>query len=91
MKSIPNYLKNIFRILAPIFRCTPPFVVGIPVVLAKMRLAIKKILRKHGYPPDMELKAMATVLEQAKLLANDFSSNSTYNLNRNELGMVAEP
>lgn len=60
-------------------------------VQAKMRLAIKKILRKHGYPPDMELKAMETVLEQAKLLANDFSSNSTYNLNSNELGMVAEP
>ena len=52
---------------------------------------VKKILRKHGYPPDMELKATETVLEQAKLLANDFSSNSTYNLNNDELGMVAEP
>jgi type I restriction enzyme R subunit len=60
-------------------------------VQAKMRLAVKKILRKHGYPPDMELKATETVLEQAKLLANDFSSNSTYNLNGGTLGMVAEP
>ena len=60
-------------------------------VQAKMRLAIKKILRKHGYPPDMELKAMETVLEQAKLLANDFSNNSTYNLRGEDLGMVAEP
>ena len=60
-------------------------------VQAKMRLAVKKILRKHGYPPDMELKATETVLEQAKLLANDFSSNSTYNLTNDELGMVAEP
>jgi type I restriction enzyme R subunit len=60
-------------------------------VQAKMRLAIKKILRKHGYPPDMELKAMETVLEQAKLLANDFSNNSTYNLRGDDLGMVAEP
>jgi type I restriction enzyme R subunit len=60
-------------------------------VQAKMRLAVKKILRKHGYPPDMELKATETVLEQAKLLANDFSSNSTYNLNGDNLGMVAEP
>ena len=60
-------------------------------VQAKMRLAVKKILRKHGYPPDMELKATETVLEQAKLLANDFSSNSTYNLNGDALGMVAEP
>ena len=42
-------------------------------VQAKMRIAVKKILRKHGYPPDMELKATETVIEQAKLLANDFS------------------
>lgn len=47
-------------------------------VQAKMRLAVKKILRKHGYPPDMELKATETVLEQAKLLANDFSNKNTY-------------
>jgi type I restriction enzyme R subunit len=60
-------------------------------VQAKMRLAVKKILRKHGYPPDMELKATETVLEQAKLLANDFSSSSTYNLSGDDLGMVAEP
>lgn len=42
-------------------------------VQAKMRIAVKKILRKHGYPPDMELKATETVLEQAKLLARDIS------------------
>jgi hypothetical protein len=39
----------------------------------------------------MELKATETVLEQAKLLANDFSSSSTYNLSGDDLGMVAEP
>lgn len=60
-------------------------------VQAKMRLAVKKILRKHGYPPDMELKATETVIEQAKLLANDFSSNSPYNFNGDALGMAAEP
>jgi type I restriction enzyme R subunit len=38
-------------------------------VQAKMRIAVKKILRKYGYPPDMELKATETVLEQAKLMA----------------------
>jgi len=42
-------------------------------VQAKMRIAVKKILRKHGYPPDMETKATETVLEQAKLLADDFA------------------
>lgn len=42
-------------------------------VQAKMRIAVKKILRKHGYPPDLELKATETVLEQAKLLAGAMS------------------
>lgn len=41
-------------------------------VQAKMRVAVKRILRKHGYPPDMEAKATETVLEQAKLLAAEF-------------------
>jgi type I restriction enzyme R subunit len=42
-------------------------------VQAKMRIAVKKILRKYDYPPDLELKATETVIEQAKLLADDFS------------------
>lgn len=40
-------------------------------VQAKMRIAVKKILRKHGYPPNMEAKATETVLEQAKLFASE--------------------
>jgi len=50
-------------------------------VQAKMRIAVKKILRKHGYPPDMELKATETVIEQAKLLATDYSGNNLQSLN----------
>ena len=42
-------------------------------VQAKMRIAVKKILRRHGYPPDMEAKATETVLEQAKLLADELN------------------
>lgn len=42
-------------------------------VQAKMRIAVKKILRKHGYPPDLELKATETVLAQAKLMASAMS------------------
>ncbi len=44
-------------------------------VQAKMRIAVKKILRKHGYPPDMELKATETVIAQAKLLADNLNTN----------------
>ena len=37
-------------------------------VQAKLRLMVKKILRKYGYPPNKQEKATLTGLEQAKLL-----------------------
>jgi type I restriction enzyme R subunit len=43
-------------------------------VQAKMRVTIKRILKKYGYPPDKQEKAVRTVLEQAKVLAKDFTS-----------------
>jgi type I restriction enzyme R subunit len=36
---------------------------------ANLRVIVKRILRKYGYPPDKEEKATRTVLEQAELLA----------------------
>jgi type I restriction enzyme R subunit len=59
-------------------------------VQAKMRIAVKKILRKHGYPPDMELKATETVIEQAKLLANDFNLK-VYESGNDSYSIAAEP
>ena len=41
-------------------------------VQAKLRLMVKKILRKWGYPPDKQEKATLTVLEQAKLLEHEW-------------------
>ena len=38
-------------------------------VRAKMRVAVKKILQRHGYPPDMTADAVKTVLKQAEALA----------------------
>ena len=58
-------------------------------VQAKMRIAVKKILRKHGYPPDMELKATETVIEQAKLLANELNDKKTYYLNNKQENLIA--
>ncbi len=46
-------------------------------VQAKMRIAVKKILRKHGYPPDLQAKATETVLEQAKMMADRLSETDT--------------
>jgi type I restriction enzyme, R subunit len=37
-------------------------------VRAKLRVVVKRILRKHGYPPDKQEKATDTVLEQAEAL-----------------------
>ena len=38
-------------------------------VRAKIRVIVKRILRKHGYPPDKQEKATQTVLEQAEALS----------------------
>lgn len=37
-------------------------------VRAHLRVIVKRILRRHGYPPDKQEKATQTVLEQAELL-----------------------
>jgi len=42
-------------------------------VQAKMRVMVKRILKKYGYPPDKQKKATETVLEQAKLLCKDWA------------------
>lgn len=42
-------------------------------VRAKMRIAVKKILQRHGYPPDLTTDAVKTLLKQAEALAMEFS------------------
>ena len=42
-------------------------------VRAKLRVMVRRILRKHGYPPDKQEKATQTVLEQAALIAKDWA------------------
>ncbi len=42
-------------------------------VRAHLRVLVKRILRKYGYPPDKQEKATATVLEQAKLLSEEWA------------------
>lgn len=38
-------------------------------VQAQLRVLVKRILRKYGYPPDKQAKATQTVLEQAEVLS----------------------
>jgi type I restriction enzyme, R subunit len=40
-------------------------------VRAQLRVLVKRILRKYGYPPDKQEKATATVLEQAEVIMAD--------------------
>jgi type I restriction enzyme R subunit len=39
-------------------------------VRAKLRVMVKRILKKYGYPPDLQEKATQTVLEQAEVLCH---------------------
>ena len=39
-------------------------------VQANLHRNIRHILRKYGYPPDLQEKAVQTFIDQAKLLAN---------------------
>ena len=43
-------------------------------VRAKMKVAVKRLLRRYGYPPDMEQLATDMVLKQAEMIAVDLLS-----------------
>jgi len=45
-------------------------------VRAQMRVIIKRILRKYGYPPDKQARATELVLEQAEVLCKNWSDES---------------
>lgn len=42
-------------------------------VRAELRVAVKRILRKYGYPPDLQAKATDTVIEQAETLTEGWA------------------
>lgn len=44
-------------------------------VRAHLRVLIKRILRKYGYPPDKQEKATQTVLEQAEVLSEEWATS----------------
>ena len=44
-------------------------------VRAQLRVLVKRILRKNGYPPDKQEAATRTVLEQAELLSEEWSTS----------------
>ena len=42
-------------------------------VRANMRRKVKRLLRKHGYPPDKSAEAVVTVIEQAEAVCRDWA------------------
>ncbi|MDD4910112.1 MAG: type I restriction endonuclease subunit R [Candidatus Omnitrophica bacterium] len=42
-------------------------------IQAKLRVMVKRVLRKYGYPPDKQKRATDTVLEQATLICKDWA------------------
>lgn len=42
-------------------------------VRAKLRVTVRRLLKKYGYPPDKQEKATQTVLQQAELLCKDWA------------------
>ena len=43
-------------------------------VRAQLRVLVKRILRKYGYPPDKQERATQTVLEQAEVLSDTWAT-----------------
>ncbi len=41
-------------------------------VRARLRVQVKRILRKYGYPPDKQERATRTVLEQLEALSEEW-------------------
>ena len=41
---------------------------------AKIKVLVKRILRKHGYPPDLQDDATKLVLQQAELLCAEWAA-----------------
>ena len=43
---------------------------------ARIRVLVRRILRKHGYPPDLQAEATKLVLEQAEVLCGEWANSS---------------
>jgi len=61
-------------------------------VQAKMKMIIKRLLKKYGYPPDETAKAVEVVMEQTKLMCQNESEEISYHYSTDaeEILLVAE-
>jgi type I restriction enzyme R subunit len=40
---------------------------------ARLRISVERILRKYGYPPDLQDAAVQTVLQQSEVLSREWA------------------
>ncbi|QSX05590.1 type I restriction endonuclease subunit R [Sedimentibacter sp. zth1] len=59
-------------------------------VQAKMKMTIKRLLKKYGYPPDKTLKAVDIVMEQTKLMCSNEVTYITPAMESHTYDKVAE-
>ncbi|MCH3959811.1 MAG: type I restriction endonuclease subunit R [Selenomonas sp.] len=59
-------------------------------VQAKMKMIIKRLLKKYGYPPDQTAAAVETVMEQTKLMCVSESGKYSYEEYGGEMLVAAE-
>ena len=61
-------------------------------VQAKMKMIIKRLLKKYGYPPDKTAKAIEIVMEQTKLKGKNESEEGSfiYRPTRGSIAIVDE-
>ncbi|MDI6879233.1 MAG: type I restriction endonuclease subunit R [Desulfitobacteriaceae bacterium] len=59
-------------------------------VQAKMKMIIKRLLKRYGYPPDKTSKAVDIVMEQTKLMCQNESAEYRYQPAKVEIKKVAE-
>jgi len=45
-------------------------------VQAEMRVQVKRVLKRHGYPPDKQKKAVELVMEQTKVIGDAWLTTS---------------
>ena len=45
-------------------------------VRAKMKVVVKRLLRRYGYPPDMQKLATEIVVKQAEMITSEFLRNN---------------
>jgi type I restriction enzyme M protein len=79
--KLPTIGKDVDDAMLAIERDNPSLRGVLPTVFAqeKLMVVVRRTLRKYGYPPDKQEKAIDTVLKQAEVMAEYYVGNDSRN------------